>query len=239
MQRRGLAGSNSKLGCLHYERQANRTGALFSRRKIKAGTQFSGYLQSDVAAEDWNSVFDGECFLGKRRSAGNGRATCNLAVGPPPPWWGQAGGGEAVVQLMSDAVVRGPDGGYLRGLDTAAWSGLLGVPVNVKSAYSSFRPLKGWSASWGATREAAIAIDAGSCWLLTSSDACFGGTLAQAQHVGIGIRRIEGFGWIAVNPPWLLKDTLQGFDAPSAATIRGGPRTGPDSRPRIEPGCRV
>jgi hypothetical protein len=49
-----------------------------------------------------------------------------------------------------------------------------------------------------------IAIEAGSVWRLRSADGEFLNAVRRLQETGVGIRRCEGFGWLSVNPAWLV-----------------------------------
>ena len=192
---------------LHYGRQSAREGALFSRREIPAGTSF----------EAWVSNLPGEpadipdfLFLGKRRSAGNGSASLNaeLATLPwtVPPTLTPARF-EVSIQLMADALVPDPaTGSWLRGLDDAFWKRALSLTdVSVIASASTNRPILGWSTRWDLPRSQALAIGAGSVYRLrcAANPAALSASLKRLAADGIGIRRHEGFGVIAVDPPWL------------------------------------
>ena len=66
------------------------------------------------------------------------------------------------------------------------------------------RTISGWSGEWGLPREQATAIVAGSAFVLeaAATDDFWGG-LEKLSKDGIGERRHEGFGWVAVDPGWL------------------------------------
>ncbi len=188
---------------LHYGRQASRTGALFSRRSVPAGTRFEALVIGE-------SVPDGQvmkpCWLGKRRTAGHGKTHCEWTDGRQGwPEDTSVKDGVAYVQLMSDCLVAGKNGGWLRGLDEKDWQRVLGMKVAVDCGWSSFRLVWGWSASWGCARERALVIEAGSCWRLRAADGKeLTKRLQQLQVAGLGARTHEGYGWVAVNPVWLM-----------------------------------
>ena len=150
---------------LHYERQSNRSGALFSRSAVAQGQKFVAYVRDGgKALAGWPA----ELLLGKRRSAGNGAASlraseCGEPVWPPTK---NTPGGEARIQLMTDAIVPGHNGGLLRGLDGAAFSEILKVKVSVVRAAAAWREVAGWSGTWGLPREQAVAVAAGSVYRL-------------------------------------------------------------------------
>jgi hypothetical protein len=101
------------------------------------------------------------------------------------------------IQLLSDAIIPGPCGGYLRGLDDGAIGDLAGCPIEILAGHSSSKVVGGWSGKWNLPRESAIAIDGG----YTDLSANF---IEECQVKGLGIRTYEGFGSVAINPDWLL-----------------------------------
>lgn len=185
---------------LHYQRQASRKGALFSRSVIPAGTAFR-FLVDHPA----NPIkdFPAALFLGKRRSAGNGAASTAL---DPTPYSGYAAGkpspDEVLIQFLSDCLIPSTDGGWETGLGRKEWSRLLDSPVDQVIARSTHREVFGWSSAWGRPREQATAIKAGSCFRIIAKNAA--GKFAEWERAGFGARTEEGFGWIALNPAWLF-----------------------------------
>ena len=184
---------------LHYGRQAHRDQALFSREEICPGQQFVAYLTNNRMAEQLPT----QLFLGKRRSAGNGNITVEISE-VSSPWPINPVNHVANVQLMSDAIVPDPAcGAFSRGLSASDWSRILGVRVEVPQAASTSRIILGWSGTTGLSRDRVIAISAGSVFKLTSADPALESAVHRLAAKGLGTRRHEGFGIIAVNPPWL------------------------------------
>jgi hypothetical protein len=68
---------------------------------------------------------------------------------------------------------------------------------------------EGWQRSWGLPRPSIVAIAAGSVARFTVSTDVTDEAVAQAVAEGLGERRAEGFGRIAVNPSCLAKDSLK------------------------------
>ncbi len=123
---------------------------------------------------------------------------------------GKIDGCEAFAQLISDAIVPGVRGGLIRGLDAIVFSGLLDeINVCVEAAASAPLDVFGWSGAWELPRQQAVAIASGSVYRIRCLDAArhiqFVAALRRMEREGIGIRRNEGFGWVAVNPSWLLQ----------------------------------
>ena len=190
-----------------YERRAHRKGVLYARTAISPDQYFVAYVDVD------NNVLPDKSFqwnLGTRHSA-NGR--CSVTISNSSDTFaelarpgGEFGAKYVAVQLLADAIIPGSDGGYLRGLDAAAFSDLIGCNVEVRAAYSSSKIVSGWSGKWNLPRESAVAIEAGSVWLIEFDSSHMDNRLDFIQNgmiKGLGIRTYEGYGTVAVNPEWL------------------------------------
>lgn len=201
----------------HYVTGSKREGALFTRESIDPGTEGAAFVA-------WVQQVDGvqlpsEVFLGKRRSAGNGRAEVQVQDQDPfakdPK--SNADPCDVFVQLLSPALVRGPEGGhFLRSLRPSDWARLAGVdPSRIKSlgcvegsaARTAAVGTGGWMEPWGHSRASVDAVCAGSVWRLRCLDASAASELraklADLARRGLGERTHEGFGWFVVDPPWL------------------------------------
>jgi hypothetical protein len=203
-----------------YERRAHRQSALYARTAVSPGQSFVAYVDVD------DNILPNDSFqwnIGTRHSA-NGRCTVIIESinetftqladthGASIDWPADC----VAIQLLSDAIVPGANGGYLRGLNADAFERLAGCEVNkVLAAYSSSKVVAGWSGKWNMPRESAIAIEAGSVWLVRFDNqegnerAAF---MARCRESGLGIRTYEGFGSLAINPAWLLYENDHGND---------------------------
>jgi CRISPR/Cas system CSM-associated protein Csm3 (group 7 of RAMP superfamily) len=186
--------------------------ALFSREHIdSSGTDatFISWIFTDSALPVPRRL-----SIGKRKSASHGLADVRIEKVVGPPTWDADSQGEKTpeavyVQLMSPAIVRGVWGYPVRGLDAALWEHILGNNVKIARcmARSGSSEIPAWISPWGHGRAPVCCIDAGSVWKLVPEkpesvqqlrDAC-----RVLEHNGAGERRHEGYGWIAVDPPWL------------------------------------
>ena len=68
---------------LHYERQSNRSGALFSRSTVAPGQDFVAYVRDEGTLPDNWPI---ELLLGKRKSAGNGATRLRAYQCPDQIW---------------------------------------------------------------------------------------------------------------------------------------------------------
>jgi len=232
---------------LHYWRQGHRSGALYSREAIAPARCFAAFVVDGGGKIDWN-LLAGEgrkisLALGKRRTVGGGATVKWSDAREFWPKGKMPAENEAVIQLMSDAILPGPNAGCLRGLDEGSLFRLIGVPVELKSsrgllkaAASSCREVAGWSGKWGLPREQALAIEAGSVWRLAWEEPQkprVEAWLDKIEREGLGLRRHEGFGWVAVNPPWLTATLGEIFckGSPTVAMVVKEPRLGPQPWP--------
>lgn len=201
----------------HYVTGSKREGALFTRESIDPGTEGAAFVA-------WVQQVDGvplpkEVFLGKRRSAGNGRAEVQVQGQDPfaqdPK--SNADSCDVFVQLLSPTLVRGPEGGhFLRSLRPSDWARLAGVDESLikslgcaegSAARTAAVGTGGWMEPWGHSRASVDAVCAGSVWRLRCVDAAVASELraklANLARRGLGERTHEGFGWFVVDPPWL------------------------------------
>ncbi len=205
-----LTGSKSE-GALYAKESLNPCGIRYVAR---------AYVPDDV----WSEGDRFELLIGKRKSAGNGRAvvTVQKGVGPSFPSGrpDEASSPDVYVQLVTPAIVRDEHGQPRRGLPLSYWQSLardagLLVELRPESRQKGKRAGSeratvagrrgGWMAPWRHPRAAAVTIDSGSTWRLRCADATQAATLRKhlrEQVWQIGERRHEGFGWIAVDPPW-------------------------------------
>ncbi len=218
---------------LHYERQASRQGALFSRSVISAGAQFGFWIDDPGGRlQDLPSTV----YLGKRRSAGNGEATLRLDSTGAAYQKGTGAQNEYMVHFLSDCLVAAERGGWEVGLGESGWGRLLGAKAaGLKvTGRSTHRQVFGWSNTWGRPREPVTAIAAGSVFRITTEEDV-AERFADWETNGLGARTEEGFGWIAVNPQWLFS----GRDAKAfgKGTDGGGPVDG--QPPPVWPGLEA
>ena len=178
----------------HYGRRAHRDTALYARSALSPGQQFVAWVDSDELPTGSHEI-----SIGTRHSA-NG--LCNLKVSKSNglPFQSAPRNQRHILMLLSDAIIPGKQGGYLRGLDDDAFSTELGCSVTVLAAYSSRCTVGAWSGPWGMPRESAIAIQAGSVWLVQVENSDL---FEKCAKSGLGIRRFEGFGWVEIDPDYI------------------------------------
>lgn len=105
--------------------------------------------------------------------------------------------GQVVILLTSDAILFNQYGQPDVSLDTA-----LGLPAGTSHSWHRSRIVGGFNRTWGLPLPQSLAVQAGSVYVMDASSIDFD-RLKQAIQDGIGLRREEGFGRLALwlNPP--------------------------------------
>jgi CRISPR-associated protein Csx10 len=145
---------------------------------------------------------ESELFIGGAHTAGYGRV--RLEVDPIASGWeeysadGPPDGGGIVVTLLSDTLVRGRDGRVNGDLD-GTLADLLGLAsLEAERRYQQMGLVGGFNRKWGLPLPQAWALQAGSVYVYPAG-AFDPEMLRREAALGIGERRAEGFGRIAVN----------------------------------------
>lgn len=233
----------------NYLTRGKRGGALYARESLAPGTKFVAWARVPPSAFrscEQRQVEPLTLLLGRRVSAGNGRATVCVessdgpeyftagavasgsasdtasadadtdAEGSPPSAEQEVaqtpkGASDVFVHLLCPALVYDEAGYPLRTLDADWWGRAFGTRLETSGgaedagAYTGPGRRGGWMTSWKHPRAAVGTIEAGSIWRLRcKSNKDAEGLRAGLRAEGcIGDRVHEGFGWIAVDPPWL------------------------------------
>jgi CRISPR-associated protein Csx10 len=157
-------------------------------------------------AEIRELLAEGEMWLGGARSAGYGRARLEQ-VAEAPEWQEaplvepQSGNVLTLtLTLLSDTLLRNKEGGWADDLAPE----LLPQELRgaVKSRVKSFKRLAvvgGFDRTWGLPLDQRNALQAGSVFVFDLERPVTASELAPLLSVGLGERRAEGFGRVAVN----------------------------------------
>ena len=183
-------------------------GAVFRYQAMPRGTRLAGTILIDDeanAAELQELLEAGDLWLGGARSAGYGRTRVE-EIGTAP-WWPPVPlavndlqvGDAFVITLLSDAVLRTAEGS---GADRV-WPMHLPAPIEqaVKpgSIFKRLTLVGGFDRTWGLPLEQRRAVQAGSVFVFEVTDSIAAADLQRLCEQGIGDRRAEGFGQVAVN----------------------------------------
>lgn len=107
------------------------------------------------------------------------------------------------ITLLSDAIIRNSDGQYTVEPPTEAIADLLGIPEDIAPpslSYINTTHVGGFNRKWGLPLPQVCAIAAGSVFVFDNLSLT-PEQIQQLEWLGIGERRNEGFGRVAVN--WL------------------------------------
>jgi len=173
-------------------------GNLFTRRQLPAGTVLRGRI---AGADPWLAQPPERIWLGGRRSTG-GRARLAITPASPTPARPRTDG-KILLRLEAPAILVDRATRPLLDLPEDELSETLDTQVRVERRWLRPTLARGWHAASGLPKPVDHALAAGSTFLLstatgTSPDPA---ALSRLAEAGIGLRRAEGFGEVAVNPP--------------------------------------
>ena len=213
-----------------YRTGGKRSGALYARESLVPKTTFVAWARVPKSAfpQSRRSL---TLLVGKRVSAGNGRATAKVDEVDGPSFGAVSVPAqptcEVVVHLVSPAIVYDDHGHPRRTLDHDWWSGefdphatILASAGDEQAAVRTAPGRRGgWMTNWGHGRAAVTTIDAGSVWRLQCNSPADADALRTClrKRGHLGERAHEGFGWIAVDPLWLVRPTADSDELPDEA----------------------
>ena len=197
-------------------------GAVFRYEALAAGTRLAGYIltATEDDAEQIEALLQGRTlFFGKARTAGYGRAHVESVERLMDDAWREVGlsGGSLssdstfTLTLLSDAIVRDYRGQYtldpLPALRQRCGNGCE-LTAGEDMIFRQTEVVGGFNRKWGLPLPQVTAIAAGSVFVITATPAIPEAILRQLEAEGIGERRVEGFGRIAINWHALSEDYL-------------------------------
>ncbi len=182
-------------------------GAVYRYDALAAGQTFEAVVICDSDA-DVNRILPllaGEATLGGSRSGGYGRTSFHDAKVMDN--WRETGNsfvadvdGKLIITLLSDALLRDDNGQFV--VDpcavTKALSQRLNVQLRLQRAFLRGEAIGGFNRKWGLPLPQALAVQMGSVFVFDKPN-CGESKLRQLEAQGIGERRAEGFGRVAVN----------------------------------------
>jgi CRISPR-associated protein Csx10 len=194
-------------------------GAVYRYDALAAGQTFEAAIvcDNDAAAAKLLPLLTGEATLGGSRSAGYGRVALHNAKRDAATWR-EAGGtltpdvdGKLIVTLLSDALLREANGQFVVDPDvvTAALEVSMKVPEGTLGQPEAFlhgKTIGGFNRKWGLPLPQVLAVGMGSVFVYGKRN-CNVDKLSELEARGIGERRAEGFGRVAVN--WHTRGKLK------------------------------
>ncbi|MGH8897663.1 MAG: type III-B CRISPR module-associated Cmr3 family protein [Egibacteraceae bacterium] len=177
-------------------RETAASGKLFSRRHISPGTVLRGFIDGD---HPWLQAVPEVLWIGGRRSVGGrARLTCRAASPPRPE---PRPDGQVLVRLEAPGIFVDDAGRPSLDFPVQEIGAALGVPVERAQSWTRPVTVSGWHAASNLPKPTDVALAAGSAVLLQPRKAVSVEALQRLSRTGLGLRRAEGFGWLAVNPP--------------------------------------
>jgi CRISPR-associated protein Csx10 len=185
-------------------------GGVFRFQALAAGERLGGAIlisatEDAIAIQDWLSA--GELWLGGSRSGGYGRVQVLEVASHTLADWREVGGAVqdvavdelVTLTLLSDTILRGPDGAYQDRLLPGHLPAPLNRSLKPLAAFKRVIPLGGFNRKWGLPLPQTPALQAGSVFVFSAQTAISAADLQALETAGIGERRSEGCGRVAVN----------------------------------------
>ncbi|QIZ72194.1 RAMP superfamily CRISPR-associated protein [Oxynema aestuarii] len=192
-----------------------RDGAIFCYDALDAGQNFQAVIlceNNDV--EIIKSLLTPEnIWLGGSRSAGYGHT--KIQEISTPENWDEVGISPEeklknretfTVTLLSDLILRDEWGQYVAMPPTELLFEALGFPLKLESCYTKSTLIGGFNRKWGLPLPQVPAVSAGSVFIYDKIDGITADLIRTLEAEGIGERRAEGFGRIAIN--WLNESSF-------------------------------
>ncbi len=221
-------------------------GAVYRYDALMPGQTFEAAIICDTAADaaTLKGYLDGEVTLGGSRSGGYGRARLHDAEEVADGWREVRGSlrdsfdGKLIVTLLSDVLLRDKCGQFAVSstVITEALEKQMGLPGGTLKlrkdwpAFISSEAIGGFNRKWGLPLPQALAVKMGSVLVYDAPPGIDTAKLQLLEESGIGERRAEGFGRIAVN--WHTDKLIGVYEkkepptSPPANEVRGGKAIG-------------
>jgi CRISPR-associated protein Csx10 len=202
-------------------------GAVYRYDALAAGQTFeAAILCDDGDAAQIKFWLTGEATLGGSRSGGYGRAKLEFGREVDAENWRETGSamtfhvnGKLIVTLLSNALLRDGNGQFVvdPSVVTKTLSDRLGVRLRLQRVFLRGEVIGGFNRKWGLPLPQALAVRMGSVFVFDKPN-CNESKLRELEMQGIGERRAEGFGRVAVN--WHTEVELEADQTPSTPPTR-------------------
>ncbi|HFQ93262.1 MAG TPA: hypothetical protein ENK32_04590 [Anaerolineae bacterium] len=187
-------------------------GAVYRYETIAAGQTFAAcILCRDEDAAALAELIDGEILLGGARTAGYGRVSLTLDPQPaegayeagPLDEWREYTPYDApfdgvVVTLLSDVLLR-DEYGQPQSTPAELARQLGFTPADLRATFAAYRQTGGFNRKWGLPILQQTALQMGSVFVFNAPSEAQMAVLRRWEKTGIGERREDGFGRLAVN----------------------------------------
>ncbi|GAB4180037.1 MAG: CRISPR-associated RAMP protein Csx10 [Roseiflexaceae bacterium] len=194
-------------------KDGQRRGEVFRYEALAAGQKFVAI----ILADDGDQALLGELLghgvahLGRSRSAGYGRVTiAPLPIAPRSMGtnWREFASPiipidrdeEALIWLLSDTILEDEYGQPLLQLNNDTLTTILGTPIELLSAFTTAISVGGFNGAWRLPLRQSVALAAGSILRVRLPEGLSTTRIAQIEERGLGLRRSEGYGRVAIRP---------------------------------------
>lgn len=212
-RRFGRAMARDKIGADEIPGEVFRYDALAAGQTFEAAFLCGSYACAATLA----ALLTGEKHLGGSRTAGYGLAAFHdvREVGAN---WREVGylpvlqaDDRLIITLLSDALIRDQDGQFAVDPEIvrSELSARLRCPLTLERAFLRGRAVGGFNRKWGLPLPQALAVEMGSVFVFRAP-AFSQSQLRDLEDQGIGERRSEGFGRLAVN--WHVQEPVLRID---------------------------
>lgn len=188
--------------------------ALFRYRALAAEQTFKGTIligdnAPDDAVDILRELLGNSLLLGGSQSAGYGLTAVHnvecqerpLTMLKPIP-----AGQPFILFLESDAILRHPETGQpTNNIANYLSPYFPGTQLTTIRCHTSMTWVGGFNTAWGLPLPQEWAVAKGSLWQLHADHPLPAQQLQALLNTGIGRRRAEGFGQLAINPSWLTQ----------------------------------
>lgn len=182
-------------------------GLLFTRRALKPrrggiSRTFTGRIVTPPGepVDPWLLQARPLRVGGRRSTAGGALYEAKDTPAPAPDPAFLVTKGRLIVRLVSPAFLVDAAGRPTSRPDTGLLSELLGVDVTLDRAWIRRESIGGWNTLTNLPKPAELAVTAGSVFRLALGSTPTAEGLRRLLDHGLGLRRAEGFGWVALGP---------------------------------------
>ncbi|MDB4872558.1 MAG: hypothetical protein JWL97_3562 [Gemmatimonadales bacterium] len=190
-------------------------GKLCTRHELARGLQYRGRIAGD---HPWLEG-EHEVWIGGRTST-SGRATVRTTpMTQPPPRPSVREDGALVLRFASPVLIV-DDAGRPSLDPVPELLAALGVEGTTEGTWVRPSPVGGWHAASGLPKPIEISIAMGSVVVVRPAEAPAPDRMVALARDGIGLRRVEGFGSVEINPvPWRPAAPEPAEDATSGGSL--------------------
>lgn len=183
-------------------------GAVFRYEALPAGLHLEGMIlaKDKTDADTIKQLLPEYIMLGKARTAGYGRARIVIGKDIDDTWREDEASelptGKAntfTITFLSNAILRDANGQATLDPLAALRSVLEVNDLEIKNTFHKFETVGGFNRQWGLPLPQSQALGAGSVFVAESTSGVEREALAKLERLGMGERKAEGFGRVAVS----------------------------------------